>query len=188
MQFFYSGEGLLSHDEVEVLEGDLFSIGGCTLQHLSQLVSRHRLAQLLRNSSQIMHVDSRRAVIVEELENAGDTLTALFVAKLVSDSLKELLEVDSICIFVGVQVRNHGVDSWVLALEAQRRHGGFQFARVNSAIAVCVEKGEGFADFLNFVLGQAWALEHSASDGRSLASSCCSSLSSVHCVFSAFCV
>jgi len=111
-----------------------------------------------------MDVDCCRAVIVEELEDAGDALTAFFVAELVGDGFQKHFEVDAVRIFVRIQVSNHGVDRWVLSLEAKRRHGCLEFARVNSAIAVSVEEGESFANLLNFVLGEAWALENTTSD------------------------
>ena len=84
---------------------------------------------------------------------------------------------------MGVQVRNHGVDCGVLSFEAERVHCGLQFARVDPSVAICVKQCKGFADLLDLVLGEAWSLENAASDGRSLASSLVSSLSTVHFFF-----
>ena len=112
-----------------------------------------------------MDVDRGGSVIIKEFEDAGDTLTALLIAKLISDRLQELLKVDAVRVFVGVQIGNHGVNGWVLGLETQRRHCCFQFARVNPTMSISVEKSKSLTNLLNLVLSEAWSLEDSASDG-----------------------
>ena len=82
-----------------------------------------------------------------------------------------------------VQVRNHGVDCGVLSFEAERVHRSLQFARVYPSVTICVKKSESFANLLDLVLCEAWSFENAASDGRSLASSLVSSLSTVHFFF-----
>ena len=52
-----SSEGLLSHDEVEIFEADLVSVGGSTLEHFLQFFGAHSLSQLLGDASQIMDAD-----------------------------------------------------------------------------------------------------------------------------------
>ena len=50
-------EGLLGHDVVEVLPGDLTAIGGSPLQHLLQLLDVHGFSQLLGHSADIVGVN-----------------------------------------------------------------------------------------------------------------------------------
>ena len=53
-----SSKRLLCHDKVKVLESDLIPVGCSSLEHFSELISRHCLAQFFGHSTQIMDVDS----------------------------------------------------------------------------------------------------------------------------------
>ena len=53
-----SSEGLLSHNEVEVLKCDFIAIAGSTLEHLLELISRHGLAELFGDAAQIVYINS----------------------------------------------------------------------------------------------------------------------------------
>ena len=75
-----SSEGLLGHDEVEVLEGDLLTVGGCALKHFFQFLRAHGLTELLGDTAEVVQVDCGRLVIIEEVEDACDTFLCLFVS------------------------------------------------------------------------------------------------------------
>jgi hypothetical protein len=75
-----SSEGLLGHDEVEVLEGDLLTVGGCALKHFFQFLRAHGLSELLGYTAKVMKVDCGRLVIIEEVKDASDAFLGLFVA------------------------------------------------------------------------------------------------------------
>ena len=76
----HSSEGLLGHDEVEVLEGDLLTVGGSTLKHFLQFLCAHGLTELLGDTAEVVQVDCGRLVVIEEVEDASDTFFGLFVA------------------------------------------------------------------------------------------------------------
>ena len=97
-----SCEGLLSHDEVEIFEADLVSIGGSTLKHFLQFFGAHSLSQLLGDASQIMDANSGRLVVVKQVENSVDSLTRLLVAEFVSDGVEEVFKVNSLLVLMVV--------------------------------------------------------------------------------------
>ena len=75
-----SSEGLLGHDEVEVLEGDLLTVGGSALKHFLQFLRAHGLAELLGDTAEVVQVDCGRLVVIEEVKDASDAFLGLFVA------------------------------------------------------------------------------------------------------------
>ena len=64
-----------------------------------------------------------------------------------------------------VELCDHTIDCGVLGFEAERRHGSFEFARVNSTITISIEESKGFPNLLNLILSETWSLEDSPSDG-----------------------
>ena len=97
---YLSSKGLLGHDEVEVLEADLVSVGGSTLEHFLQFFGAHCLSQLLSNASQIMDADGLRLIIVKEVEDASNSVTRLFVAEFVGDGVKEVFKTNSLTVLM----------------------------------------------------------------------------------------
>jgi len=61
-------EGLLGHDVVEILPGDLPAVGSSPLEHLLKLLHIHGLAQLLGHPADVVGVDVARVVVVEQVE------------------------------------------------------------------------------------------------------------------------
>ena len=115
-----------------------------------------------------MNIDRVGTVIVEELENPGNTVTGFFVSKLICNSIEELLKVDSTRVLVGVQIRDHRINGWVLSLETETLHGSLKFFGVDDSAAVCIKEREGFTDFLDLIFGESRSLKYLSSNGRFL--------------------
>lgn len=111
-------EGLLRHNVVEVLPGDLLVVGGCPLQHLNELILAHGLAQLLGHPLDVINVDVAGSVVVEQVEDLVDAVLrsvglylGLLVTQLGGDGVQELLEIDlaALALKVGDHVEDGGV-------------------------------------------------------------------------------
>jgi 5'-deoxynucleotidase YfbR-like HD superfamily hydrolase len=74
VQIEAQSEGLLCHDVVEVLTGDLPPVRGSPLQHLFQFLDVHSLAQLLSHSPDVSRLDKACVVVVEQVENFVDAV------------------------------------------------------------------------------------------------------------------
>ena len=66
-------EGLLGHNVVEVLSGNVLAVGGGSLEHVLELLDAHGLSELLRDSLQVVEVDQTASVVIEEIENLIDS-------------------------------------------------------------------------------------------------------------------
>lgn len=91
MQIMAQSEGLFGHDVVEVLTGNLATVGGCPLQHLLQLLHVHGLAQLLSHAADVGRFDEASVVVVEKIENFVDAILRKMIFTL--DSLSPNLDV-----------------------------------------------------------------------------------------------
>ena len=84
-------EGLLSHDVVEVVSGDLLiAVGISAFDHLLEFLFRDVFPKLFGHSSQVLDADESRVLLVEESEDLGSSSTrllALFMSSRVSLSL-----------------------------------------------------------------------------------------------------
>ena len=164
----FSGEGLLRHDEVEVIEANLLAVAGGTLEHFLEFIRTHGLAELLGHAAEVVNVDGSRAVVVEQIEDASDSVFRLLVAQFSGYRIEEVVEVDARRILRSVQVGNHLEDDGVLIFEAEAVHGSFQLCRVDQARAIGVKQVECFANLLNLVFSQAGSLEGFSADRRLL--------------------
>ena len=164
----FSGEGLLRHDEVEVIEANLLAVAGGTLEHFLEFIRTHGLAELLGHAAEVVNVDGSRAVVVEQIEDACDSVFRLLVAQFGGYRIEEVVEVDARRILRSVEVSDHLEDDGVLIFEAEAVHGSLQLCGVDQARAIGVKQVEGFADLLNLVFRKAGPLEGFSSDRRLL--------------------
>jgi hypothetical protein len=67
-------EGLLGHDVVEVLAGDLAAVGSSTLQHFLEFLDVHGLTELLGDAADVGGLDEASVVVVEEVEDLIDAV------------------------------------------------------------------------------------------------------------------
>jgi hypothetical protein len=77
-------EGLLGHDVVEVLAGDLPSVRGSPLQHLLQLLNVHSFSELLGDPADVVGVHGAGVVVVEEIKDLVDSILAISRSTLLS--------------------------------------------------------------------------------------------------------
>mmetsp|Transcript_1858 Transcript_1858/g.5458 ORF Transcript_1858/g.5458 Transcript_1858/m.5458 type:complete len:206 (-) Transcript_1858:51-668(-) len=156
-----SREGLLRHDDVEVLRRDfhLLLVLARAPHDLRDLLVREPLAELLADLHHVLDHDRALAVMVEELEDLVDLfLGVLLVLPLLpGHQVQELLEVEG-GVAVLVELGQHREYRVVLALVAKGLHRRLQLFQVDLPRLVRVKEVEGLLDLFYLVLLQAGPL------------------------------
>merc|ERR1719272_2783753 len=145
--------GLL-HDSQELLFVHLsISIAIGFVNHFLKLLVSHALAELLRDSLQVLEGDLAGLVIIEEAECLQDLVFGIPVQDLMSHHFQELLVANGATSIV-VDIGDHLLDLLLLGLKAKCTHGDLQLLGVDLSRAIGVEEVEGLLDLLLLLLGQ----------------------------------
>ena len=148
----------LTHDAHELFLRDLaIAVTVGFLDHFSDLIIGHVLAELLGDTLEVSEGDLARLIIVEESECLKHLFAWVSLGHLLGHHVEEFWVVDDSG-SVLVDVSDHLLDLLSLWLEAEGAHGNLELLLVDVARAIGVEEIEGLLDLLLLLFGDVSSL------------------------------
>lgn len=117
------------HNVIEIFTTDFPTISRGSLQHFLQFWDIHGFSELLGHPSDVVNVDVATSIIIKQIEDTVNSISALFISKFGGDGIQELLEIN-LAPFT-FKIGDHIEYCGVFSLESKTLHSRFEFPRIN---------------------------------------------------------